>query len=35
MNDTINAGIHALDWYFASLASEISGNKTGDTTTLC
>ena len=34
-NDTINAGTHALDWYFVALASEITGEKTGETVTLC
>ena len=34
-NDTINAGTHALDWYFVSLASEITGENGGETVTVC
>jgi len=34
-NDTINAGTHAVDWYFATLASEITGKKARETVTLC
>lgn len=33
--DTINAGTHALDWYFAALAGEITGEKQGETVTAC
>ena len=33
--DTINARTHALDWYFAALASEIVGAKSGETDTQC
>jgi Ca2+-binding RTX toxin-like protein len=34
-SDTINAWTHALDWYFAALTSEITGENTGETITLC
>jgi hypothetical protein len=33
--DTINAGTHVLDWYFAAVVNEITGENTGDTFTLC
>jgi autotransporter-associated beta strand protein len=33
--DTLNAGTHALDWYFAVLASEITGKNPGETITSC
>jgi hypothetical protein len=33
--DEINAGVHSLDWYFATMAGEISGEKSGETLTLC
>ena len=32
--DTISAGTHVLDWYFANLASAITGAKTGETVTI-
>jgi Ca2+-binding RTX toxin-like protein len=32
--DTLNAGTHALDWYFVASASEITGEKAGETVTL-
>jgi hypothetical protein len=34
-SDTINAGTHALDWYFVVSASEITGQNAGETVTLC
>ena len=34
-NDTINAGTHALDWYFVALASAITDQNAGETVTLC
>jgi hypothetical protein len=33
--DTINAGTHALDWYFAAVADEVSGEISGDLLSLC
>jgi Bacterial Ig-like domain (group 3)/Right handed beta helix region len=32
--DTINAGTHALDWYFTVSSSEITGEKTGETVSI-
>lgn len=34
-NDSIRAGTHALDWYFATVASEITGKTSGETDTPC
>jgi hypothetical protein len=34
-SDLIQAGTHLLDWYFASLASEITGENSGETITPC
>jgi hypothetical protein len=34
-NDAIAAGTHNLDWYFAALASEITGATSGEVDTLC
>jgi hypothetical protein len=34
-SDLLEAGTHALDWYFAALASEITGEKSGETVTPC
>jgi hypothetical protein len=34
-SDTINAWAHALDWYFAALASEMTGENPGETISLC
>jgi len=34
-SDTISAGTHTLDWYFAAMASEITGVNAGETVTLC
>ena len=33
--DQLNAGVHALDWYFAALANEIDGTNSGDALQLC
>jgi hypothetical protein len=33
--DTINAGTHLLDWYFATALGEITGETAGETVTLC
>jgi autotransporter-associated beta strand protein len=34
-SDAIVAGTHALDWYFAALASEITGETSGEVDTPC